>query len=142
VRAPLPPGTTLRLRLWPEPFGVARLRSLPDPAGLLRPDGPPVMIFAGHGEISVLAPEAAIDALGDLVERHERGWRALTLDAVLDLSTVGLLAAAARALASVEIPVMAFSSHDTDHLLVPAAQVGRAVVALGSAGLERFLGER
>jgi hypothetical protein len=142
VHAPVGSTATFRLHLWPEPYGIASLRALPDMAGLLRADGAPTFVVAGHGEISVMAPEAAIDALGELVERHERGWRALTFDAVLDLSTIGLLAAATRALAAVEIPVMAFSSHDTDHLLVPAGQVTRALVALGNADLESFFSAR
>jgi hypothetical protein len=135
----MPPEATLRIRLWPEPYGIARLRGLPAAGDVLRTGGPPVALIGGHGELSLVAPEAVIDALGDLVERHQRGWRALTFDAVFELSTVGLLAAATRVLASVDVPVMAISSHDTDHLLVPAAQVGRALVALDQAGLERFL---
>lgn len=138
MHAPVGSTATFRLHLWPEPFGVARLSALPAGGDVIRSAGPPVALIGGHDEISLLAPETVIDALGELVERHERGWRALTFDAVFDLSTVGLLAAVTRALAAVEIPVMAFSSHDTDHLLVPAAQVGRALIALHQAGLERF----
>jgi uncharacterized protein len=131
--------TTLRYRLWPEPYGIARLRSLPSETHLLRREGPPVAIIAGHDEVSVLAPEAVIDSLGELVERHDRGWRALTLDAVFELTTVGLLAAVARTLASVDIPVMVVSTYDTDHLLVPGARLGHALAALGQIDLERFV---
>jgi hypothetical protein len=34
---------------------------------------------------------------------------------------------------------MVFSSHDTDHFLVPEKLLGRALAALGAADLERFL---
>lgn len=135
-------GAILRLHMWPEPYGVARLRSLPGRADLLRRDGPPVALIAGHDEVSLLAPEALIDALGDLVERHDRGWRALTFDAVFDLTTVGVLAIIARALASVDIPVMVISSHDTDHVLVPGARIGHALAALGQIDLARFVARR
>jgi hypothetical protein len=132
-------SSTFRLHLWPEPYGIARLRSLAAGTGLLACDGPPVALVGGHGELSLLAPEAVIDALGDAVEQHQRGWRALTFDAVFDLSTVGLLSEVTRALASVEIPLMVISSHDTDHVLVPGARVGHALAALGQIDLERFL---
>ena len=132
----------LRLHLWPELYGVARLRALPGGVEALRREGPPVALIAGHDEVSLLAPEAVIDALGDLVERHDRGWRALTFDAVFDLTTVGVLAVIARALASVDIPVMVISSHDTDHVLVPGARIGHALAALGQIDLGRFVATR
>ena len=130
---------TLRLHLWPEPYGVARLRAVPGSTDLLRRDGAPAALVVGHDEVSLLAPEAVIDALGGLVEHHDRGWRALTFDTVFDLTTVGVLAVVARALASVGIPVMVISSHDTDHVLVPGARIGHALAALGQVDLERFL---
>jgi hypothetical protein len=130
---------TLRLHLWPEAYGVATLSEVPELTAWLLADGPPVSLVVGHGEISVLAPETVIDALGDAVAGHDRGWRALTFDAVFPLSTIGLLAAAARALAEVGVPVMAFSSRETDHLLVPGKHVGRALAALGQARLGRFV---
>ena len=130
---------TMRLHLWPETYGVATLGAVPALTAWLLPDGPPIALVVGHDEVSVLAPEGVIDALGDAVTRHDRGWRALTFDAVFPLSTIGLLAAASRALAEVGVPVMVFSSHETDHLLVPAKQLGRTLAALGQAKLERFV---
>jgi hypothetical protein len=133
------PDPPLHLHLWPEPYGVASLRSLPAGVGTLRRDGPPVGLAVGHDAISLLAPEALIDALGDAVERHERGWRALTLDAVFEPSAVGLLAEVARTLASVGVPVLVISGLDTEHVPVPAARIGHALTALGQVELERFL---
>ena len=130
---------TLRVHLWPEPYGVATLSIVPEITSWLLPDGPPVSVVVGHGEVSVLAPDTVIDAFGDAVARHDRGWRALTFDAVFPLGTIGLLAATSRALAEVGVPVMVFSSHETDHVLVPAQQIGRALMALGQARLERFV---
>jgi hypothetical protein len=130
---------TLRLHLWPEAYGVATLSEVPELTAWLLPEGPPVSLVVGHGEISVLAPETVIDALGDAIASHDRGWRALTFDAVFPLSTIGLLAAAARALAEVGVPVMVFSSRETDHFLVPGKHVGRTLAALGQARLDRFV---
>jgi hypothetical protein len=132
---------SLRVHLWPEQYGVATLRDVPALTSWLLPDGPPVSLVVGHGEVSVLAPETVIDAFGDAVTRHDRGWRALTFDAVFPLGTIGLLAAASRALAEVGVPVMVVSSHETDHVLVPEKHVGRALCALGQARLERFVGQ-
>ena len=75
------------------------------------------------------------------MERVSAGWRALTVEAVFPLATVGLLAVVSRALADVGVPVMVFSSHDTDHFLVPDEHLGRALAALSQARLERFLPE-
>lgn len=127
------------MHLWPEPYGVATLTEVPEITSWLLPDGPPVSVVVGHGEVSVLAPETVIDALGDVVDHHDRGWRALTLDAVFSLSTVGLLAAVSRALAAVGVPVIVFSSHNTDHLLVPGTAVGRTLATLHQANLDRFM---
>jgi hypothetical protein len=127
------------LRLWPQPYAVARLFGVPDPLPRLSASDAPVALIVGHDEVSLLAPEEIVRALGSLVERASEGWRAFTVEAVLPLETVGLLAVASRTLADVEVPVMVFSSHDTDHFLVPGRLLGRALAALGQAGLEHFL---
>lgn len=135
-----PPGRTVRLYLWPQSFAVARLRGVPDlDLGQLDPGGPPVCLVVGHGEVSLIAPEEIVERQRLLVETSSPGWRALSFDAELPLETVGLLAAASRVLADVEVPVMAVATHDTDHLLVPGSKLGRALAALQQADLERFL---
>ncbi len=131
------------LRLWPQPYEIARLRTLPAAIPALAAEGPPVALVVGNGEVSLLAPAETVATLGEIVEARASGWRAITLDAVLPLDAVGVLAAACAALAEVGIPVTVFASHGTDHLLVPAGQVGRAMAALFQAGLGRspVLGE-
>ena len=133
----LPPP--LGLRLWPQPYAVARLRSVPALLPQLTSGGAPAALIVGHGVVSLLAPEESVHELAALVETTSEGWRALTLEAVFPLGTVGVLAAASRALAEVGVPMMTFSSHDTDHFLVPGQLLGRALSALGQARLERFL---
>jgi hypothetical protein len=127
------------LRLWPQSYAVARLRSVPDPLPELSETGPPIALIAGHGEVSLLAPEETVRGLGAQVERASEGWRAFTLEAVFPLGTVGVLAAASRTLAEVGVPVMVFSSHDTDHFLVPGELLAKTLAALNQARLERFL---
>ncbi|OFV82589.1 MAG: hypothetical protein A2Y78_06970 [Acidobacteria bacterium RBG_13_68_16] len=130
------------LRLWPQTYSVARLLGVPDPLPRLSTADAPVALIVGHDEVSLLAPEEVVRELGSLVERASEGWRAFTVEAVVPLETIGLLAVASRALADVGVPVMVFSSHDTDHFLVPARFLGRALAVLNQAGLERFLPER
>jgi hypothetical protein len=127
------------VHLWEPIYAVARLRAVPDPMPALATGGAPASLLVGHGEVSLIAPEPLVDAVGPWVEEVARGWRAFTLEAVVPFSTVGLLAAAARALADIEVPVLVLSSHDTDHFLVPGEHLGRALVVLHQAGLEKFL---
>jgi hypothetical protein len=127
------------LRLWPQPYAVARLRAVPDAIPGLSGAGAPVVLIAGHDEVSLLAPQETVQELAALVETVSDGWRAFTVEAVFPLGTIGVLAAASRALAEVGVPVMVFSSHDTDHFLVPGHLLERTVAALKQARLERFL---
>jgi len=128
----------LRVTLWPQAYAVARLRAVP--VGLpLDPDGPPVAVLVGGGEVSLLAPEEVVDRPDVDAEHVSRGWRAITLDLVLPLDTVGVMATIGRALADVGVPVMVLSSHDTDHFLVPGDLLGRALAALGQTRLDRIL---
>jgi hypothetical protein len=127
------------IRLWPQPYAVARLRAIPEPLPRTPAAGAPVALIVGHDEVSLLAPEEVVEGLGGLVERVSGGWRAFTVEAVFPLGTVGFLAVVSRTLAEVSVPVMVFSSHDTDHFMVPSEHLGRALAALNQACLERFI---
>ena len=133
---------TIGVRLWPEPYAIAKLRAVPDPLPSPGADDAPVALIVGHGEISLLAPEETVERHAALVVEAMRGWRALTLEAVFPPGTVGLLAVASQVLADIGVPVMVFSSHDTDHFLVPAGTLGRTLAALSQARLGRFLARR
>ena len=129
---------TVGVRLWPQAYAIARLRAVPNPFPTLPPDGPPAALVVGHDEVSLLGPEELVGRCAGAGDEVSRGWRALTLEAVFPLGTVGVLAVVGRTLAEVGVPVMVFSSHDTDHFLVPAASLGRALSALNQASLGRF----
>ncbi len=126
------------VHLWPQPYAIARLRAVPEPLPVFPSDGPPAALVAGHGEVTLIGPEEVIAGVAGAGDRVAGGYRALTLDAVFPLGTVGVLAAVGRALAEVGVPVMVLSSHDTDHFLVPEALLGRALAALNQAPLGRF----
>lgn len=63
-------------------------------------------------------------------EASERAYRLITLDLALAPDLVGLIARLAKALASVDIPILAFAAFSRDHLLVPAEDFDKAMRAL------------
>ena len=65
---------------------------------------------------------------------REVGWRCLSVAGPLDFSLVGVLSGLTAALADARVPVFVLSSFDTDHLLVRAHDLDRAVAALRDAG--------
>ncbi|MCM0675164.1 ACT domain-containing protein [Micromonospora phytophila] len=71
------------------------------------------------------APEQAV---------AETAWRCLRVAGPLDLAVTGTLAALVDPLAHARVSVVAFSTYDTDYLLVPAVRLGEATRALERAG--------
>jgi uncharacterized protein len=61
-------------------------------------------------------------------------WRALMVQGPLALDLTGILASLASPLAAAGIAIFAVSTVDTDYVLVPAADEGRAIAALRQAG--------
>lgn len=82
-----------------------------------------------------MAPVAVLDAVAGDAVRRDDGWRALTVGGEFPLDAVGVLAVLTRALGEARVPVMAFSSFSTDHLLVPESHLGRALAALSQVSL-------
>ena len=64
----------------------------------------------------------------------ERGWRALRVAEVIDFSVTGVLAELTAPLAEGRISVFAFSTYNTDYLLVKEHDLGRAIEKLREAG--------
>ncbi len=83
-------------------------------------------------ELAVVCEADAVPAEA----RADRGWRALRVAGTLELTLTGVLAAILEPLAAAGVPIFAVSSFDTDYVLVPSAQLGRAIVALRDAGHE------
>lgn len=63
----------------------------------------------------------------------ETAWRCLRVAGPLDLAVTGALAALVDPLAEARVSVVAFSTYDTDYLLVPAVLLGEATTALQRA---------
>jgi hypothetical protein len=66
--------------------------------------------------------------------KADRGWRALRLAGVFDLSAVGILSSLSTPLAEAGISVFAVSTFDTDYLLVKECNLARAIDVLKASG--------
>ena len=92
---------------------------------------PFVSVTRTGDELSVVCPGHA--APPDLKTRSD-GWRCLKLNGPLDLALTGVLLRLLKPLAEAGCPVFTMATHDTDYLLVPGHELGRAVAALRAAG--------
>lgn len=69
-------------------------------------------------------------------EHSRPGWRLLTVRGPLEFDLTGVMAALAGELAAAGVTLLAVSTYDTDHVLVPATDLSRATKALREAGHE------
>ncbi|WP_019818723.1 ACT domain-containing protein [Saccharomonospora saliphila] len=124
----------LTVDLRPGEYAVARLHSTDAvPAALLAPgDGALVSVTRTGEELSVVCP---VDSAPDGA-RVEAGWRLLTVRGPLAFTLTGIMAALSNELAAAGVSLFALSTYDTDHLLVRADDLDRAVAALREAGHE------
>ncbi|HXP73639.1 MAG TPA: ACT domain-containing protein [Stellaceae bacterium] len=80
--------------------------------------------------ISVVSDEAAVPA--DLKTRG--GFRCLEIAGAFELSSVGVLAAAVQPLSEAGVSLFAYSTWETDYILVHGDDLHRATAALTKAG--------
>jgi nitrilase len=81
-------------------------------------------------ELSVVCRQEAVPT----GTRAEVGWRCMRVAGSMPFTLVGVLASLTTPIARVGVGVFAFSTFDTDYLLVKEADFSRAVVALRAAG--------
>jgi uncharacterized protein len=82
--------------------------------------------------VSVICPSTAAPPSDDA----RPGWRLLTVRGPLEFDLTGVMAALAGELAAAGVTLLAVSTFDTDHVLVRAVDLDRAVKALREAGHE------
>lgn len=109
-------------------FAVCRLE--PDAVWTVPPDAGFVSITRTDRELSIVCEES-IAPNGALVEP---GWKCVRVAGSIPFETTGLLASLTQPLAEAEISVFAFSTFDTDYLMVKSDCFERAMDVLNGAG--------
>lgn len=126
----------LDLELLPDDYAVCRLpagSSLPD--GIGAHDGAVVSITWSSAETSVICPVALAGAIrGRAGATVEQPWRCFRVVGPFDLAITGILDSLVTPLAEARVNIFAFSTFETDYVLVPAVRVGEARTALTAAG--------
>jgi uncharacterized protein len=120
----------LDLLLLPEDYAVCRLD-----AGAALPSG----LGPGSGVVSVTwTPyETSVICTADLAPAGavvNTPWRCLRVNGPVNLALTGILASLVNPLAGARVNIFAFSTHDTDYVLVPAVRLAEALAALTAAG--------
>ena len=123
----------LDLDLLPAEYAVCRL-----PAGSALPaslsSGPDdksvISVTWAPDELSVICPADRVPD-GAVVEAS---WRCLRVVGPLDLALTGVLASLIGPLAAARVNIVAFSTYDTDYLLVPQGRLTESVDTLTAAG--------
>jgi hypothetical protein len=83
-------------------------------------------------ELSVICPAALAPEKATV----ETGWRLLTVRGPLAFTLTGIIAALSSELAAAGVALFSMSTFDTDHVLVRAGELTRAVEALRRSGHE------
>jgi uncharacterized protein len=123
----------LDLDLLPEEYAVCRLPAgSPVPGSLIRDPASPGVVsvtWTPH-EVSIIcrADRAPAEAI------VETPWRCFRVVGPLDLALTGILASLVGPLADARVNIVAFSTFDTDYVLVPAVRLAEAMAALGRTG--------
>jgi len=112
-----------------ETFGICRLdafKGIPDT--VLSSDFFSVTKTAE--ELSVVCPESNIpeDCIPEL------NWKCLKIHGPLDFSQTGIISSLTSSLANSDISVFAFSTYDTDYIMVKDVDLEKAVQALSDSG--------
>ncbi|WP_433345693.1 ACT domain-containing protein [Micromonospora sp. CA-111912] len=121
----------LDVALLPGEYAVCRLTAgsaiRPDLWGDLG-DGEVISVSWSADGVSVICPASRAPA------EAETAWRCLRVVGPLGKPVTGTLAALVAPLAEARVNVVAFSTYDTDHVLVPAVRLDEATATLRRAG--------
>ncbi|NUT35934.1 MAG: ACT domain-containing protein [Hamadaea sp.] len=139
--------TVVDLTLLPDVYAVCRLPAgSPFPVELLpqssRPGARARSAAGGDRDPGVVSltwtpDETSVICRADRVPAGavvESGWRCFQVAGPLDLALTGILASIASPLAQARVNIFAFSTFDTDYVLVPGVRLTTAVAALAAAG--------
>ncbi|MDL2060266.1 ACT domain-containing protein [Mesosutterella sp. AGMB02718] len=121
------PGAGLELLASPYLFAVAKIA---DPSEIDW-SVPGTFVSSTRGELSVVCQEKALPASARPVSY---GWKMIRVAGKMPFDAVGVMSLLSGALAREGIPLLAFSSYDTDFLFVKTSSYSRALEALEKAG--------
>ena len=119
-----------------QPYRFIRLpgKAIMAAAGVVAETGEPFCgLIIDKDEVSLLIPE---DAWNDFQRRLPGAeisaitYRLVTVDMVLEPDLVGFLAYISRALADVNVSILAFAAYSRDHFFVPSDQFDTALAQL------------
>ena len=94
---------------------------------------PFVFTGATDEEKSLVCPTALVPS--NTTERED-GWKAFSIEGVLDFSLIGILSKISTLLAENGIGIFAISTFNTDYVLTKTKDFERAIKALESTGYE------
>ncbi|UWZ36667.1 ACT domain-containing protein [Dactylosporangium roseum] len=124
----------LDLALLPGDYAICRLPAASSlPGGFIEaavglPDV--ISVTWTPDEVSILCP-ADLAPDGAAVETP---WRCLRVAGPVQLALTGILASIVTPLADARVNIFAFSTFDTDYVVVPAVRLNEALAALSAAG--------
>ncbi|MFC7481977.1 ACT domain-containing protein [Luedemannella flava] len=120
----------LDLVLLPDDYAVCRLdRGSAVPAIEPGRDGV-VSVTRSADEISVICPAD----LAPPAAATNTPWRCLQVAGPVDFALTGILASLVNPLADARVNIFAFSTYETDYILVPTVRLAEALTALSGAG--------
>jgi hypothetical protein len=122
----------LDLVLLPDDYAVCRL-----PAGSALPKPMGALASAGVLSITWTPDETSIICRSDHAPADgivNTPWRCLRVNGPVNLALTGILASLVNPLADARVNIFAFSTYDTDYVLVPAVRLDEALSALAAAG--------
>ena len=124
----------LVIEVGPGDYTVLRLPAgtPPAPALFSAEERALVSVVSAQDGVTVVCPTR----LAVASDAREDGWRLLSVRGPLDFALTGIMAALAGELAAAGVSLFAVSTYDTDHVLVQAKDLDRAIRALREAGHE------
>lgn len=123
----------LDLDLLPEEYAVCRLpagSAIPAPLTSGPDDKSVTSVTWAPDEVSVICPADRVPPGATA----ETPWRCLRVVGPLDLALTGILASLVGPLADARVNIIAFSTFDTDYLLVPSVRLAEALDTLTAVG--------
>ena len=121
----------LDLVLLPGDYAVCRLPTGgPVPADIDPGRHGVISVTRSPNEVSLICPADVAPAGATL----NQPWRCFRVAGPVDLALTGILASMVNPLADARVNIFAFSTYDTDYVLVPAVRLNEALAALDGAG--------